>query len=560
VGVVFWDAALAALQAGAEHELPALRGRALVQPRPQSAIEGTAEHVFQHHLLHQVSYETVLPSLRQSAHARAAAWLTESAGDRVDELLAITAQHHERAGQAGQAAQWYARASRQAVAAAAYATARDHCEKALALGEALPWEWRADVLNALCECCDALALRQRQHEVIQALLALAREHGNDRWLGVAWTSWSLLADRLGERELVVQYGRLGAAAAARAGDAARVVLSRGNLAWASIQRGDFEAAEAELRVADEAARLATGQLAGDNRYEVQILLVWSELHEQRGDDVAQGQALAEAVRKAHTNANPRLQTACLAQQVSWRLARADWAEARRLNDALERLSTRLGQMHFVLAHKRHEILLELAVGQPSAAAARATEAADLARSLGEEWEELRHLDRMAEAWWRGGRAADAAQQWRALSARYDGRGEPHSARVMSLLHHWAVHAADGGTPGAGTLQALRQDIQALAAEPQGGEAANAARGWWAAAQVLAAAGAHAESQQTLQRAAPWLARRLAAYADDAVRERVRTQDPWVRAIDQAFGQLSAPPGPPAGDGSGERKAEDRRSR
>ena len=60
IGPIFWDAALAALDASAPPALPTLERKALVQPREPSAFEGTREEAFHHHLLHQVTYDTVL--------------------------------------------------------------------------------------------------------------------------------------------------------------------------------------------------------------------------------------------------------------------------------------------------------------------------------------------------------------------------------------------------------------------------------------------------------------------------------------------------------------------
>ncbi len=98
VGPVFWDDALHTLDPNAPPMLPALEHKAIVQSRMESAFAGTREVAFQHHLLHQVTYDTVLKSDRREAHARTAAWLAARVGDREDEYLAVTAEHYERAG------------------------------------------------------------------------------------------------------------------------------------------------------------------------------------------------------------------------------------------------------------------------------------------------------------------------------------------------------------------------------------------------------------------------------------------------------------------------------
>ena len=98
VGPVFWDDALHALDPNAPAMLRALEQKAMVQARVESAFAGTREEAFQHHLLHQVTYDTVLKSDRREAHARTAAWLAARVGDREAEYLAVTAEHYERAG------------------------------------------------------------------------------------------------------------------------------------------------------------------------------------------------------------------------------------------------------------------------------------------------------------------------------------------------------------------------------------------------------------------------------------------------------------------------------
>ena len=53
IGAVFWDQALAAIEASASERLPGLVQRGLTLPRPDAALEGLREYAFHHHLLHQ---------------------------------------------------------------------------------------------------------------------------------------------------------------------------------------------------------------------------------------------------------------------------------------------------------------------------------------------------------------------------------------------------------------------------------------------------------------------------------------------------------------------------
>ncbi|MET0580138.1 MAG: AAA family ATPase, partial [Ilumatobacteraceae bacterium] len=113
MGRIFWDDAVAAMIA---RPLPSdafatAVQRELVFPREHSSFDGSQEFVFKHALLREVAYETVLLRDRAALHARAAEWLTERAGDRVNEYLDTIADHHRRAAQHDEAARWLFRAA-----------------------------------------------------------------------------------------------------------------------------------------------------------------------------------------------------------------------------------------------------------------------------------------------------------------------------------------------------------------------------------------------------------------------------------------------------------------
>lgn len=122
VGHVFWDQVLAALDPAAPAALAALQARLLVQQRSSSSFEDTPEEAFRHGLLHQVTYDTVLRSVRTAGHGAAADWLAQRMGDRPAEFLAIAALHYERAARLPQAADFYERAAHDALGRAAFST------------------------------------------------------------------------------------------------------------------------------------------------------------------------------------------------------------------------------------------------------------------------------------------------------------------------------------------------------------------------------------------------------------------------------------------------------
>ena len=82
VGHVFWDEALAQIDPAAPQALPGLQRRGWLQAHATSAFDGAAERQFDHHLLHQVTYETVLKAERRRGHAAVARWLAERTAGR----------------------------------------------------------------------------------------------------------------------------------------------------------------------------------------------------------------------------------------------------------------------------------------------------------------------------------------------------------------------------------------------------------------------------------------------------------------------------------------------
>jgi tetratricopeptide (TPR) repeat protein len=116
VGRVFWDAILAELGTGAEAHLAELAGREFVLPQRQSAFSGTAEYIFKHALLRDVTYETVLKRVRRVYHRLVGTWLAATAetNGRTDEFAAIIGGHFEAAGEMATAARWYGQAGKRA--------------------------------------------------------------------------------------------------------------------------------------------------------------------------------------------------------------------------------------------------------------------------------------------------------------------------------------------------------------------------------------------------------------------------------------------------------------
>ncbi|KPF47592.1 hypothetical protein IP87_00655 [beta proteobacterium AAP121] len=560
VGPVFWDEALGALDAQSPKALPALHSKALVQARAVSTFEGTAEAAFQHHLLHQVTYSTVLKPQKREAHARAAAWLTQRVGDRGDEYLAITGEHCARAGEHRLAAEWFLRASRRAKARFAYTAALQYIDQAEAQAALAaqttglsPPELQHELLNRRVLICDSLALREQQEVAIDRLLALGEAEGQDHWVAEALASRSMLAYRTGRLPLAEAAARRGVEVAERIDDAKNATLSHITLAFMAVEQRSFEAARRGAAAALHWAVLARQRMREerDDIFEVQALLVQAHLHGALAEEGPRSEVLAHALALARPMNNPRLTCTCLEFVVESALDSADAATATvHINEAA-RLAADFGLPVQQAIAQSLRARCELLAGDLRQAAHTAADAAQRHRACNNIDGALKCQQLQAEALWRSGMSDAAIQLWREDAATLQQRGDEVSARALRLRLADAAaptSAHVGGEPdtSATTAAALRsvlaelpflQQAQALATAPFGLAARLAA---W---RVLHRAGHPAAAQQRAL-AAEELAQALNAHTDPAVRARVCSVLPWHRDVAAALAQ-TAEDRPPA---------------
>ncbi|WP_349744054.1 ATP-binding protein [Roseateles cavernae] len=253
VGAVFWDQALAAVEAEAAQQLPALARRALTLPRTEAALEGLRadlrEYAFRHQLLHQVTYDTVLKRARREGHAKVAQWLallTERGGLRAGDLQGLAAEHFEQAGDAARAAEFHARAAEQAGQRFAHERVLAHVGRALALlGQVPPAttdgaELRWRLLSVREKTLGLQARRAEQATDLDALAQLAETLDDNRRRAHAARRRSLRAMRMADWTTGETAARQAMACAAAAGDDGPRLHALRLLAWARVKQLDFE--------------------------------------------------------------------------------------------------------------------------------------------------------------------------------------------------------------------------------------------------------------------------------------------------------------------------------
>jgi class 3 adenylate cyclase/tetratricopeptide (TPR) repeat protein len=293
IGFVFWDQALVAIDPQAGLSLPTLVQRALALPRQSVNLEGMREYVFRHHILHHVTYETLLKRTRCELHARVAAWLASLADVRANDFLGITAEHYDKAGDAANAAEYHSRAADHARDRFAHDSALHHVQRALTLLDAAPLEsepppvaamqlrWR--LLLARERTLDLKGQRREQRVDLDALDMLADALDDDGRKAYVAFRWSVIAMRTADWKQCETAARRTMALAERVGDhalrlsgqrlLASALTSSGNpeAGRALAQQGLAEARERGLR-ANEAAFLNTMSVVASLQQDLMGLL------------------------------------------------------------------------------------------------------------------------------------------------------------------------------------------------------------------------------------------------------------------------------------------------
>ena len=148
IGLTFWDKALGALDMHATQALPALAQRGLTLKRDVGTVDDANEFAFKHHILHQVTYETLLKSQKRELHAKAAHWLANLSGARAGDFLGATAEHYTQAGDYANAIEFYSRAAEHASNGYVHASVLSYVAHALTLLDAMKPGARFDLLHS----------------------------------------------------------------------------------------------------------------------------------------------------------------------------------------------------------------------------------------------------------------------------------------------------------------------------------------------------------------------------------------------------------------------------
>jgi tetratricopeptide (TPR) repeat protein len=177
-GRSFWEGGLGAMGLSPDEEvLVQLQQRGFVEAQHTSSFEGDREWRFQHNLMRDVAYESVLKRQRPELHKAAGIWLEAQAlaADRLDEWSGRIGEHTEHAGELSSAADWYLRAGKHSKSRGGLVEALGFLDRTLELLQADDRERR---WQALLDRSEVLGIRsepelRRENDAL--LLDMARE-------------------------------------------------------------------------------------------------------------------------------------------------------------------------------------------------------------------------------------------------------------------------------------------------------------------------------------------------------------------------------------------------
>ena len=337
IGHVFWDEALRQIAPQAIAALESLTVRALIDRRDGSAFAGVAEYAFKHHLLHQVTYDTVLKGPKRELHRRIAEWIVAQTGERIGEHVGLVADHYERANDAVNAARYLRRAAEAAFGAAAFGAASDYIDRALALTPDTDLRARFDLRLQRLDVDNATGRRTAMPDDLALLERDAETLDDDRCRAKAFRWRSLLSVLTGDYPATLVAADRAGELAAIAGDTDTALGALLDKAQALIFTGQSPAAEACLRSVLSLARSsdrATLECLAANRL--------NAIAQDRGDYVAARAWLETSLAVARRSANRRFEGALVGNLGLLEIRLGNHDIARELLNAALRVSRAIG--------------------------------------------------------------------------------------------------------------------------------------------------------------------------------------------------------------------------
>lgn len=378
IGHVFWDEAVREIAPEAAASLDPLQRRELIEGRADSAFAGTSEFAFKHHLLHQVTYETVLKRHKREFHRRTADWLVARSGDRVSEYLGLIADHYERAGEADKAIDFLHRAARAARSTSVFDVALDYVRRALALAPDTDWRRRAELVNTQIALLNSTGRRREQAASVEALQRLAELLDDDRIRAKAASSRSLLLVVAGDYAGVLAAADEVERLAAAVGEPELAHDAMADRATALARMGDGAAAERCLQ-----GLLQLARAGGLRRLECVVLNRLGSLATDRQDVMGAQSCTGAALEVARAIGNRRFEGGLIGNLGTQFIALGEHEKARAMVQSSLDIARAIGDRGSEPYALWGLSVVAEELGEAEAALAYALEARAIAREVGD---------------------------------------------------------------------------------------------------------------------------------------------------------------------------------
>ena len=328
IGLVFWDKVLFAIDARAVATVPSLVDRGLVLPHQNAGLEGLREYAFQHQLLHQVTYDTVLKGSKRELHAQVAQWLSSLKGLRASDFLGATAEHYERAGDTAHAAEFHTRAAEHAAGRLGHGAVQEHVARALALlddADNAQLRWR--LLVARESTLHVQARRDEQAADLEVMERLAESLSDDAKRAHTAIRRSGRAMEMGDLATQESTARSAIRWAERGGNPGQRLNALRHLAAAQVARGDVDSGKALLEEG-----LAEARELGLRLIEAKTLNTLSVVANARNDPLELLELTRQSLKIYQEIGELRGEACALGNLGTTWLILGDLAEARRYSE------------------------------------------------------------------------------------------------------------------------------------------------------------------------------------------------------------------------------------
>jgi predicted ATPase/class 3 adenylate cyclase len=308
VGKVFWDETVAYMNKeilsggvpvepeslGVAGYLHALQEREMIFQRNASAFSDAAEFIFNHAILQEVTYESVLKRMRRLYHAMVADWLILHSGDRVGEVTGLIAGHLEKAGKNQEALDYLCRAADLAASNYAIDEAAEFYARALALAPENDLERRYTLLMGQERVFRMQGNRDGQREILETLATIVESLADERKNVALLIRKALFAYWTSEFPEGLAAAHQAVTLSETIGDQNLSRQAHYAWAWMLHQQGDTDLALVQAKTA-----LAMARQAGDQRAEGNTLNILGLLNIAQGDFFAALGHLKAFVTIAH---------------------------------------------------------------------------------------------------------------------------------------------------------------------------------------------------------------------------------------------------------------------